>query len=377
MAEPWIVRGARLLQETNTTTTDDTTAEKKNPDDGRVLLNTLILYGTIFIILWPLFCWLRLKYPRVYNVRNWAKDIKCKLARNQYSMWSWMFEVYEVPEKQIMDQCGFDSLCLVRILQWAVKVSAIGALNALWLIPTYGASKPSEDTAYIEDYIASITVSHVPPGSAKLIATTIASYIFFGGALYLLYDEFEKWFPAMRFRFLAQPNARNYSIYVQGIQQEYKADYDIAEYFQESFGLGRVQEAHLKLNTPELLKLATERTAIVAKLEHAINVFEVEGNIPTHKVNNMPVDSIDAYANELRAINIEITARIEFLEMGGYDSDDDTAVEEYQKQGEGQPMVRHTYVAILDIYLLPNLPRSSYGDIIFVLFCYPTRMLPS
>ena len=146
----------------------------------------------------------------------------------------------------------------------------------------------------------------------------------------------------MRFRFLAKPNTRNYSIYVQGIQQEYKADYDIAEYFQESFGLGRVQEAHLKLCTPELLKLTTERTAIVAKLEHAINVFEVEGRTPTHKVNNVEVDSIDTYANELRAINIEITARIEFLEVGGYDSDDDTAVVEFQKQGEGQPMVGHT-----------------------------------
>lgn len=340
MEKTWIEEGEglRRLQTTNTTADGPS-----DPNDGQVLLNTLILYGTIFIIIWPLFCWLRLKYPLIYNVRGYAKDIKCKLAKNQYSMWSWLFEVYEIPEKQIMDQCGFDSLCLVRMLKWCVKISAIGAFNALWLIPVYGSSKESEETAHIEDYIASITLSNVPPGSARLIATVIGAYVFFGGALYLLHDEFENWFLSMRFRFLAQPKAKNYSVYIHGIQQEYKADYDIAEYFQESFGLGRVQEAHLKLQTPELLKLTMNRTAIVAKLEHAINVFEVEGKVPTHKdpVHKVVVDSIEVYGDELRNINIEITERIEFLEMGGYDSDDDDTKEDVDDQrpgDQGEPM---------------------------------------
>ena len=352
MAEPCF-EAIRHLQEEEDETED---AQPVNPNDGQVLLNTLILYGTIFIIIWPLFCWLRLKYPRVYNVRGWVKDIKCKLARNQYSMWSWLFEVYEIPEKQIMDQCGFDSLCLVRILNWAFNISAIGVFNALWLIPVYGSSGASEETEYIEDYIASITVSHVPPGSARLLAPMLASYIFFGFALYWLYDEFENWFPAMRFRFLSQAKARNYSVYVHGIKHDYKADYDIAEYFQESFGLGRVQEAHLKLNTPQLLKLTAERTTLVAKLEHAINVLEVDGKVPTHKVNKVEVNSIDTYAEELRTINLEITARIEFLEMGGYDSDDDTE-EEYQRQDEGEPLVSLIY-----IYMYPVADEIYHID---------------
>jgi len=277
-------------------------------------------------------------------------------------MFSWLYEVYEIPEKQIMDQCGFDGLCLIRMLNWAVKVSAVGAINAVWLIPVYGSSPASDSTEYIEDYIASITISHVPPGSARLVATMIAVYLFFGCALYLLYKEVDEWFPNFRFKFLAQAKARNYTVYVHGIRDQYKADYNIAQFFQESFGLGRVQEAHLKLNTPELSKLAAERTALVTALEHAINVFEVEDKVPMHKVNGVEVESIDFYGDNLKRINIDITERIEFLEAGGYESDEGAGAYK-QSLAEGEPLVCTALIMMMEY-----LPCQGLGNLIYFAF---------
>jgi hypothetical protein len=328
------VSGAtRFLQE------NDTEDELQNPKDSSVLRNTVILYGIIFLILWPLFCWLRLKYPRVYNVRGWVKHLKCKLAREQFDFWSWIWEVHGIPEKQILDQCGLDAICLVRTLQWAFKVAAVGAFNALWLIPLYGTSLAKDDVGYITDYIASISLSHVPKGdTGRLIGTAIASYIFFGAALYLLYQEFE-WFLPMRFRFLAKPKARNYAVYVHGISKTTENDYDLAEFFQASFGLGRVQEAHVRLNAPTLEKLDLERKAIVSNLEHAINVKEYMTTEPTHKTKDKRVvNSIDWYATELKEINRQITERIEVLELGGYDSDDPEVQMDFPVFDEGQPL---------------------------------------
>lgn len=325
-------------EETSAPSSEEEEPAPVSPKDSQVLGISLAIYGSIFVVLWFLFCWLRLKYVKIYSIRGYVKDIKCKLATNQFGFFSWIWEVYDVNEKQIMDQCGFDSLCLVRILKWAVKVAVVGAVNALWLIPVYGSSEVSEQTAHISDYIASITVSNVPPQSGRLVATMLASYIFFGGTLYLLYLELDEWYPAMRFRFLAQPRARNYSVYVHGIPEEYKADYEVADYFQESFGLGRVQEAHVKLKTPELVKLTAQRAGIITKLEHAINVSEVQGIRPMHKVNKIEVDSIETYVYELKAKNLEITQRIEFLEMGGYDSDDPDAQMKLPSPEEGAPM---------------------------------------
>lgn len=331
----------RLLQDNGTEsssgdngteTSDD--VPPTNPNDGPVLVNTVAIYGTLFVIIWLLFCWLRLESPRTYNVRSWAKDIRCKLAQNQYGFFSWIWEVYDIPEKQFMDQCGMDSLCFVRILRWAFKVAAVAAFNALWLIPVYGSSESSEETDYITDYIASITVSHVPPESPRLIATTIGAYVVFGAALYFLYQEIE-WFQRFRHRFLYQPRSRNYTVYVHGIPEEYKADYDLADFFQVSFGLGRVQEAHVRLNTPQVLKLTNQRDVLVQKLEHAINVLNVKEIRPTHMVNRMEVDSIETFSDELKDINRQITERIEFLEGGGYDSETTRGL---PMDGEGKPL---------------------------------------
>ncbi|CAB9513971.1 CSC1-like protein ERD4 [Seminavis robusta] len=329
--------GANSATATNAPTTADA-VEPTSPNDTAVLVNTLLIYGILFIIISLLFCWLRLRNPRVYNIRGWVKDIRCKLAKNQFGFFSWVFELNDIPDKQFMEQCGMDALCLVKILRWAFKVSAVSALNALWLIPVYGSSKDSPETAYITDYIASITVSHVPPGSPRLIATTIATYIVFGAALYFLYQEFD-WFRQHRFRWLHQAKPRNYTVYVHGIRDEFKADYDLADYFQESFGLGRVQEAHLRLDTPELLEMTMKRQALIKKLEHAINIQQVKNETPTHKVNGVQVDSIEAYADELQEMNREITERIEFLEIGGYDSDDTEAqMMESARHAEGGPL---------------------------------------
>jgi Late exocytosis, associated with Golgi transport/Cytosolic domain of 10TM putative phosphate transporter len=326
---------SRLLQDD---AGNSTTAEPVSPNDTAVLLNTLMIYGIMLIIFTLLFCWLRLRYPRVYNIREWVKDIRCKLASNQFSFFSWIWELNDIPDKTFMEQCGMDALCLIKILRWAFKVSAVGAVNALWLIPVYGSSAESAETAYITDYVTSITLSNVPPGSPRLFAATIASYIVFGAALYFLYQEFE-WFRPFRFRVLHQAKPRNYTVYVHGIRDEFRADYDLADYFQECFGLGRVQEAHLKLDTPELLEMTLKRTALIQKLEHAINVEELEHKTPTHKVGGTVVNSIEAYADELKNWNREITERIEYLEAGGYDSDDpDAKTIKSARQTEGGPL---------------------------------------
>jgi calcium permeable stress-gated cation channel len=326
---------SRLLQDDGG---NSTTTQPAPQNDTAVLLNTMLIYGIMLVIFSLLFCWLRLRYPRVYNIRDWVKDIRCKLAMNQFGFFTWIWELNDIPDKAFMEQCGMDALCFIKILRWAFKVAAVSAFNALWLIPVYGSSEESEETAYITDYIASITTSNVPPGSPRLIATTIAAYIVFGAALYFLYQEFE-WFRPFRFRLLHQAKPRNYTVYVHGIRDEFRADYDLADYFQECFGLGRVQEAHLKLDTPDLLEMTRKRTTLIQKLEHAINVEEVQGTTPTHTVGKTVVNSIEAYADELKKMNRKITEQIDYLELGGYDSDDpDAKMMESPRHPEGGPL---------------------------------------
>jgi Late exocytosis, associated with Golgi transport len=91
-------------------------------------------------------------------------------------------------EDEILESCGMDSLCFLRLLNMGYKISLCAILNAIWLIPTYKYSESSDETAGITDPIVQITVSNVPSGSRRLIATVVAAYIFFGYIMHLILD---------------------------------------------------------------------------------------------------------------------------------------------------------------------------------------------
>ncbi len=96
-------------------------------------------------------------------------------------------------DDEIMEQCGMDSLCFLRTLEMGAKLCLVGMLNAFWLIPLYVTADESVETSNIDDAIVASTVANLPSGSARLIATALASYLLFGYTMYLIYVDF-KWF---------------------------------------------------------------------------------------------------------------------------------------------------------------------------------------
>jgi hypothetical protein len=60
----------RLLQ------SDDPTADIGQ--DSYVLRTTFKVYGSILLIGYLLFCYVRQRYPKAYTIRSWADDIKVR-----------------------------------------------------------------------------------------------------------------------------------------------------------------------------------------------------------------------------------------------------------------------------------------------------------
>lgn len=70
----WMPR--RLEEEGNSTSSEI------QYDDTSILRDTAILYGSIFAVVWLLFCFVRLKYPRPYTVRKWTEKEELKVRIN-------------------------------------------------------------------------------------------------------------------------------------------------------------------------------------------------------------------------------------------------------------------------------------------------------
>lgn len=59
----------RSLQESNSTTTT-------SGNDGEILRATFVVYGSFVLGMFIAFCYVRRKFPRAYQLRNWVTDIK-------------------------------------------------------------------------------------------------------------------------------------------------------------------------------------------------------------------------------------------------------------------------------------------------------------
>ena len=316
--------------------------------DSEILLSTLKIYGTLALIMFTAYAFLRKRFPLAYNVRGNAgpyspdETIACSVASTYFDRFtsvSWTYAIFGLTHEEIFDSSGLDAVAVVRILELGLKLSLVGMLQSVYLFPVYywiGEHVYHPATASITDPLQNISLANIPPGHHSAIATTVAAYIFFAAAMYLVLKEFE-WFTTYRHRFLSKARADNYTVYVTAIPLELRSDAAVSAYFRECFHSDSVLEAHVALDIPALEKKVAERNACVAKLEHAINVRDVKGGGtvgPTHRTGPLglwgpKVESIDAYTEELRKLNEEVAQAIEAIETAQGERDAmavDTAV---------------------------------------------------
>lgn len=175
---------------------------------------------------------------------------------------------------------------------------------------------------------------------------------FFGSALYLIAKDFD-WFTTLRHKFLSQRCVQNYTIYLSGLPKEMQSNHAIREYFTHCFShhdSDIVADVQLAVKIPKLEKKVGRRDKILPKLEHAINLRDVKGKIPMHRMldnrkgimcGGERVESIPEWIEELEELNDEIGREIDRIELlqeqrrGDDDDDDIFVVDDDNDEGEG------------------------------------------
>jgi hypothetical protein len=150
----------------------------------------------------------------------------------------------------------------------------------------------------------------------RFCATVVGAYVIFGFTMYTMLDEFQ-WFTRYRYQFLSKPLPRNYCVYVQCIPKEFRTNQKLLHFFQQSSSQGAVLEAHLAVKTPTLKKKVAEREALVAKLEHAINVEQITGTtLSQRRIGLLRTGEslVDALLRQLEQLNQTISESIDRIQ---------------------------------------------------------------
>jgi Late exocytosis, associated with Golgi transport/Cytosolic domain of 10TM putative phosphate transporter len=250
------------------------------------------------------------------------------LANDQYGCIRWMWRLWLIPDDEIRDQCGLDSLCFLRVLRMGLRMSVVGMLNAVWLLPLYCTAGSESTTEASVDGIIRATVANVPSGSKRLAGTVLAAYILIGFTMYLILRELQ-WFSRQRHAFLSAMSPRNYSVYVRNIPQYCLSNEAVEEYFRHGFPTS-VLQALLRVKAPNLARLVSKRDALVSKLEHAVSWEQKRGRTLTHRTtssmfslsrtaigdSSRRVNTVEHYSSELSALNRTVSERIDAISSG-------------------------------------------------------------
>lgn len=194
----------------------------------------------------------------------------------------------------------------------------MGMYNSLWLVFVYGTAPVRDDTQEINDPVVRITIANIPSGCwPRFVAATVATYIFFIYAMFLVFKDFE-WYTHMRHKVLQLAQPRNYAVFVRNIPKRYRDNRALEGFMRSCFSNDAVVEAHVAVTTDQLAKVEADRDSVLAKLEHAMAEYEVTGRRPTHKeglgVLGQTVDSIETYERQLMQLNDQVDRRINGIE---------------------------------------------------------------
>lgn len=98
-------------------------------NQDQALRNTIQIYAPLYALVLTIFCYLRRKYPKIYNVRSWVPQLKTDLAKEQFGYFNWIWKISSIEDIDMMDQCGMDAICFIRILEFGFRVSAVYVLK--------------------------------------------------------------------------------------------------------------------------------------------------------------------------------------------------------------------------------------------------------
>lgn len=179
-----------------------------SPTDSRLVRQTLRLYGSIYGGSLLLFLLFRRLFPRAFNIREWSSTQKSKIASFKYANdVSWLWQVFQVSDIELHEHCGMDAVCFLRALRFGRKLTIMGCLQAIYLIPIYYTADRNSE----KDIFAKISIDNLEDSSKRLLATVVATYVCFAYTMHLILVEY-KWYTAHRHKFLSEIKPRNYAV---------------------------------------------------------------------------------------------------------------------------------------------------------------------
>jgi hypothetical protein len=233
--------------------------------------------------------------------------------RSYFKFLSWIPAALMMPEEELIEHAGLDSVIYLRIYRTGLKIFVpITILAFAILVPVNWTNDALEGLKVVQSDIDKLSLSNVPYGSKRFIAHVVMAYAFTFWTCYVLLKEYEI-VTTMRLCFLASEKRRpdQFTVLVRNIPPD--PDESVSELV-EHFFLVNHPDHYLKhqvvYNANKLADLVEKKKKMRNWLDYYLLKFERKSKRPTTKTGwlgcfGSDVDAIDYYKSEIEKIGKE------------------------------------------------------------------------
>ncbi|KAF2314901.1 hypothetical protein GH714_037124 [Hevea brasiliensis] len=229
---------------------------------------------------------------------------------------NWMPAALRMPEPELIDHAGLDSVVYIRIYLMGLKIFVpITLLAFAVLVPvnwTGGTLEQIKDLTFSN--IDKLSISNIPPGSKRFCAHVLMSYIFTFWTFYVIYKEY-KTTAFMRLQFLASESRRpdQFTVLVRNVPPD--PDESVTEHVEHFFCVNHPDHYlthQVVYNANKLANLVAKKKSLQNWLTYHQNKYERNpSSKPTTKTGfwglwGTRVDAIDYYTAEIGKLSEEI-----------------------------------------------------------------------
>ncbi|KAG4132775.1 hypothetical protein ERO13_D08G054800v2 [Gossypium hirsutum] len=234
--------------------------------------------------------------------------------RTYLNFLNWMPAALRMPEPELIDHAGLDSVAYIRIYLLGLKIFVpLAVLSFMVLVPVNWIGDTLERAKDLNfSNIDKLSISNVPDGSKGFWAHIVMSYVFSFWTFYVLYSEY-KVLATMRADYLASETRRpdQFTVLVRNIPPD--PDESVSEHVQHFFCVNHPDHYlthQIVYNANKLASLVSKKRDFQNWYIYYQNKFERTSKRPLTKTGFMglwgtKVDAIDHYTSQIQKLNEE------------------------------------------------------------------------
>ncbi|KAL3927188.1 MAG: hypothetical protein SGBAC_013181 [Bacillariaceae sp.] len=227
---------------------------------------------------------------------------------------SWIMDAWRVDKEELRKNVGLDSYMFLRFLRLGARISGMGILCSLILVPVYATGMARGDSTI---QFNQITLARVDQGSDRIWGTVLLWWVFIA---FILKEFWTEWieYQDNRREFLAKGDPdgsldMRYALLVEQLPEAKQSDEALASHFEDIFP-GQVRQATVFREVEPLQTKIDERQVAIENVEkaEAFIMAKPEKPRPKMKINSkvpcsgQTVDAIDHNVAEYERLNKEI-----------------------------------------------------------------------